>query len=72
MTYRLVLDSGALFFPSYSDHEEAHRAAVDHNRRAREGKERGDMVTLRYAVGIVRITPKPVKPSPKRAKRVRK
>lgn len=58
--YRIVLDSGALGFHSFTRREDAHAEVKRHNAKAKEGKDRGDMVTLRYAVGVVCIKPKPV------------
>lgn len=51
--YALVLDSGACW-ATFGTREEAKAAKDRHNRMAREQKERGDMVSLRYCVGIAR------------------
>lgn len=51
--FGVILDSG--YCIKQFQRKSAARKFIDrHNRIAREQKERGDMVSLRYAVGIVR------------------
>lgn len=59
--YRIVLDSGYWWPGSYFSREVAHYAAQKHNVEARKQKERGDLVSLRRAIGVVKIIPKPTK-----------
>ena len=71
--FHVILDSGFCVRSYYHKHQA--REWIDrHNVAARASKARGDMVSLRYAVGIARWKPgHPVKPAPiARPKRRRK
>ncbi len=58
--YRIMLDSGALGWHSFTSSAEAHAEAVKHNMRSKEQRDRGDIVSLRRAVAVVHIVPKQV------------
>lgn len=67
--YKVVLDSGyCSFMGAFPTREAAHFAARKHNVHADEQKRRGDLVSLRRAIGVIKIIPK----SPKLAKPQRK
>ncbi len=51
--FGVVLDSGVIVRTFYNKRQ-ARAWMRKHNAMAREQKERGDLVSLRYAVGIVR------------------
>lgn len=70
-TYRIVLDSGALGWTSFTNREQAHAHAIEHNRRSSEQKARGDLVSLRRAVGVVKIRWKPKKIEHRRGRKRR-
>lgn len=54
MRFGILLDSGAEIHPRhYATREEARAALARHNALAREQKARGDLVSLRLAVGII-------------------
>lgn len=60
MTWGIMLDSGAILGRHYANRGAARKALVDHNAKARAGKARGDMVTLRIAIGIAKVKPKSI------------
>lgn len=56
--YALVLDSGTWLSKSFRTRAEAKAEKDRRNRIAREQKERGDLVSLRYVIGIARYDEK--------------
>lgn len=55
IVYRIVNDRGVHIGPPFTIREDAKAWKDRHNSLAREQKARGDMVSLRYAVGIARF-----------------
>lgn len=68
--YKIVLDSGyCSIVGAFPTREAAHYVAQNHNRIADEQKRRGDMVSLRRAIGVIKIIPKPIKIEKRRGRK---